>query len=50
VVRQIREDKSSAARTGDNEVERCRKMSQAGRVNVFHLPHSFNEEVLDEKG
>jgi len=50
VVRQIREDKSSDARAGDNEVQRCRKMSQAGRDNVFHSAHSFDEEVLDEKG
>jgi hypothetical protein len=25
-------------------------MSQAGRDNVFHSAHSFDEEVLDEKG
>ena len=46
---QICEDKSSDACAGDNEDHRCRKMSQAGRDNVFHSAHSFNEEVLVRK-
>ena len=49
MVRQIREDKNSIDRAGDNVFQRCCKMSQAGRENVFHLSRSFNEEVLVRK-